>query len=153
MKEISCFEEIEGLTLTGVGIVFLDPYLIETNPKYRNKFYEKFTLVIRGPVIEDFVKKLGQVGYNNGFLNSITVVATVKAGFKGEFPVRDMNREIIETKEVKKGSRVMFSCKCTIYKNSENCLKVQFNLKWLRKLENVEEEREAELGEDDGPVF
>ncbi len=51
----------------------------------------------------------------------------------------------------------MFSCKCSIYRNSENCLKVQFNLKWLRKLEKVEEERESEteteLGEDDGPIF
>ncbi len=157
MKELSKFEDIEDFIFTGVGIVSLSPYLVETNPLYSNKFYDKFTVVVKGPIIGDFVNKLESVGYEHGYANSITLVATVKKGYKGEFPVRNMNVETIDTNEVEKGSRVMFSCKCSIYTNSENCLKVQFNLKWLRKLEKVEEEkdeeRKLELGEDDGPIF
>jgi hypothetical protein len=153
---LSSFEDIQNYKYTGIGIVSLEPFLVKTNPKYHNKYYEKFTIVIKGPIIGDFVKKLQKVGYENGYANSITVVATVKKGFQGQFPVRDINRQKIETKEIQKGSRVMFSCKCSIYKSIENCLKVQFNLKWLRKLENVEEreeESDPELGEDDGPIF
>ncbi len=44
-------------------------------------------------MIGDFVKKLQNVGYENGYANGITVVATVKKGYKGEFPVRDINRQ------------------------------------------------------------
>jgi hypothetical protein len=156
MKELASFEDIHDFKFTGVGVVSLKPYLTETNPKYHNSYYEKFTVVIKGPIIGDFVEKLKKAGYDNGYPNSITLVAAVKKGYQGEFPVRNMSLQKIDAKEIKKGSRVMFSCKCSIYKNSENCLKVQFNMKWLRKVEKVEEseeEREPELGEDDGPIF
>ena len=128
------------------------------NPHYKSEYYSYFTLVVKGKYIQNFNDMLADAGYKSPYGGkSITLVARVKIGHEGSFPVRNFKREDIECTKIKKGSRVFFGIRCSLYK-SEGEKKVQFNLKYVRYLEKYlgeeeEEEVENELGKDNGPVF
>ncbi len=47
---------------------------------------------------------------------SITVVARVKAGHEGGFPVRNLEMENIESTKVGKGSLALYGIRCSLYK-------------------------------------
>jgi hypothetical protein len=103
---------------------------------------------------------LANAGYKSPYGGkSITLVARVKPAYEGNFPVRNLQMEDIESSKVTKGSRVLFRIRCSLYKTREGEKKVQFNLKYLRYLEKYlgeeeeEEEEQNELGTDNGPVF
>jgi hypothetical protein len=156
-KAPNSYEGIKGFTFQSVGYVVLDPYLKSTNPKYSSEFYENFTLVVKGSYVKKNIEILKRVGYKTNYANSITLVSRVKVGYEGEYPVRNLQREIIETSKIVKGSRVFFGCCCSLYETHEGEKRVQFNLKYVRYLEKYlgeeEEEEDNELGQDTGPEF
>jgi hypothetical protein len=152
--QLDTFESIDKYSFTGVGYVLLTPFLKMTNPAFKSNAFEYFTIVLHGDEIMKFLKKLNKAGYASKYPNSLTAVARVKAEYSQMFPVRNMNMEIIDTEEIVKGSRVLFNIKCSTFKAKDNSKGVQFQLKWIRKLDSLEEEKEEEeLGHDDGPVF
>jgi hypothetical protein len=57
--------------------------------------------------VENFLRELNSFGYKSNVFQSISLIATVKKGYKEPFPVRDQTgKKILATQKMKDGDRV-----------------------------------------------